>query len=48
MSAGLNCAFNEFLETSRIPGALIYKYPGIKEFKIPVYCTGKSIDVRRE
>ena len=30
MSGGLGCAFQEFLETSKIDGALIYKYPSIQ------------------
>lgn len=48
MSGGLGCAFQEFLETSKIDGALIYKYPSIQECKIAIYCTEKIIVVPRE
>lgn len=48
MSCGLDCAFQEFKETSRVHRALNYKHPSKKEFKTAIYCTEKNTDVRKE
>ena len=46
--SGLNCAFQEFLETSKIKNTIIDKHRKIDEYKIMVYCMEQNIDVNKE
>ena len=45
---GLDCAFREFVETTRILNAIIDKHRQFEEYKLIIYCLEKIINVKKE
>ena len=46
--SGLDCAFREFVETTRILNAIIDKHRQFEEYKLIIYCLEKILSKKKK